>query len=196
MPTCCVGESLCGRKDFDPTKNHPCMNCRGYAHGLFCCYEWTSRADHGISITDDDAKKVKDPILPSAMVTHINSNPSKSDICKKCSEIVKGLLSAPVSTPATTSTTNSSARVTAATPASANAADDVLAAAAPLPPSTASTAKKSKGGGVVDLTSDAPKKKKTKQTQLKPILGGNGQQKSKPKKKQVRFSNKLKIETV
>lgn len=91
MPTCCVGESLCGRKDFDPTKNHPCMNCRGYAHGLFCCFEWTSRADHGISITDDDAKKVKDPILPSAMVTHINSNPSKSDICKKCAEIVKGV---------------------------------------------------------------------------------------------------------
>ena len=82
------------------------MNCRGYAHGVFCCFEWTSRADHGISITDDNAKKVKDPILPSAMVTHINSNPSKRDICKKCAEIVKRLVSAPVSTPATTLSNN------------------------------------------------------------------------------------------
>jgi len=177
-------------------KIHKCMNCGGYAHGAFCCFEWSARADHGINITDNDAKKVENDgsskLLPTAMVTHINSNPSKSDICKKCAEIVKGLLSAPVSTPVTT--TNSSARAASATSASANAAD-VLAAAAALPPSTSTAAKKSKGGAA-NLNSDAPKKKKTKQTTLKPVSAKNDEQQKtkKPRKKPVRFTIQQKIE--
>ena len=100
---CCVGENLCTRRGIGPSKRHKCMNCGGYPHGAFCSFQWSARADHGISISDQDAKKVNNDgssILPSAMVTHINSNPSKSDICKKCAEIVKALLSTPVSTPA------------------------------------------------------------------------------------------------
>jgi hypothetical protein len=63
-----------------------------------------------------------------------------------------------------------------------------------LPSSTTSSAKKSKGGGVVDLT-DAPKKKKTKQTKLKSTSGGKRKEKPpKPRKERTNYSIQKRIE--
>ncbi len=88
MPVCCAGETLCGRADVDAGKAHQCMNCGGFAHGVFCCFEWSERSDHGIILMSTHAKGKKSP-LPKAMVQHLNSNKNKSDLCFKCLEEVK-----------------------------------------------------------------------------------------------------------
>ena len=162
---------LCLRAMVDAGKAHKCMNCGGFAHGVFCCFEWCERSDHGIILTPSRAKGVKSP-LPAAMVQHLNSNNNKSDLCFKClGDIKKKIDDARNKVSATQTIT------TATSSASAQAAD-VLAAVDPL------------------IFTDAPATKQKKQTRLKAAPTKKKSQDKHERKKMTRLTINQKLEVL
>ena len=158
MPVCsCAGEAHCSRVPHcDPGLAHKCMNCGGVAHSAFCCIEWSEHGSHGIyvSYAHAKAKANTNPLVPKAMVQHLNSSSNnREDLCLKCLEDLKKILDA-IRKKAPAAHHNISVRrvTTIASSVPAKAAD-IEAAAAPLT-SFITTSKKSKEGGPATRTKE------------------------------------------
>ena len=209
LPTrTCAARVLCKMTGLPlpPTMQHFCLHCGHQKHAP-CGHQFDE-----LRMNEEEYKDILDVIAPKTRDKHGKERGDRPDpkpagkkgpsleICFYCvSNILSSTTPAPApaptpaETPATTNTTNSSVQPAVRSSVSSNAAD-VLAAAAPLPSSTASTAKKSNRGSVVDLTSDAPKQKKTKQTLLTPFSGSNRQQKPKTKKQRKAYQLQRRLE--